>query len=278
MNATKWLVLMLCLLAMAGVPNGLYAAAGDVSVEFPGYPTCNKSGPPPLDLTMSCPSSSPVITISAISASSGNGKPRIELTPGSNDGNADSLRMVNTRITANQSIPNEDFQIKFYRQHVKGPVTPPAVYYKVSVTGTLGPPNDQTTNANSITVHGFVKDLSATNPADIAVGNLNPNPYVVQCDGSTCTSNITNTASGTQWSGGPLAGDRILTVLFSIRLWAVGNYLDLSSYGIKINSQGGPDRPCPPIKPCKGFQPIFEKKLPVPPAVLEKKPPKETQK
>lgn len=236
----RTLLLTLFLLGMMSLPADSYAAVGDITVEIGGDPACTKGPlPPPLDIGGPCPpTGSPIITISAISTSNGNGKPRVELTPGTTDSTVDSLRLVNTRITANSAIPTENFHIKFYREHIKKPDV--AAYYKATAYGSFGPTDDPRVQGNSLSVWGYANKVP--DPLT-AVGSPSPYQYVVDCDPGGCYNNFNLVPTGTSKTFG--TDNRVLTADFSIKLQTAGDTLNLSGAGVKVASSSVPDLPCP---------------------------------
>jgi hypothetical protein len=171
----------------------------------------------------------------SITIANSNGTARVEQTPPIADSTNDALRMLNVRITANNSnVIN--FPITFKRRMIQNPNTPPALYYKTNANGTF-----QQATGSSILWGQYVK-----NPLGggfLALGSKQYTPGIILNFNQTINSNH-------QWPTPPthadMSGDRVLKVEVTVKL-ANTKYLDLAN-GISMFSslQPDPDPNCPP--------------------------------
>lgn len=145
---------------------------------------------------------------------SGGTAAQVEFTQGLIDSNDDAIRLINTRITAqNGNVTN--FPIIIQGRMTANPTTPPALYYKMKAAGlfSYGP-------GSSILVGMYLK-----NPLTEGFTFLNQAQYT---PGAT---NFSLTPPGTQWppvGHADLSGDRILRVETAFKL-PINRYLDFNT-------------------------------------------------
>lgn len=169
-----------------------------------------------------------------IAASSAGTTPQVEFPSLKSDGAEDSIKLVNTKITANASVNN--FPISFQGQMEPNPTTPPTKYYKMKVAGLF-----QQGTGSSILVGMYMK-----NPTSEGFTFLNQQQYTPPTGLNPYP--FTFSPPGTGWppSGhSALGGTRIIRVDAAIKL-ASGKYLDFNtannSRAIEMYSNGTPDK------------------------------------
>lgn len=179
----------------------------------------------------------------SVTIANSGGTAQVEFPSFKDDSAADSIKLVNTRITAaNASVNN--FPIVFQGQMEPNPNTPPTIYYKMKAVGLF-----QQAAGSSILVGIYLK-----NPTSEGFTFLNQQQHT---PGALA---FTINPPGTGWppSGHvDLGGTRILRVDTAIKL-AYGKYLDFNTSGntrfIEMYSSGTPDKGkfCDPAdSPCQ---------------------------
>jgi hypothetical protein len=168
-----------------------------------------------------------------IAASSAGTTPQVEFSSIKNDANEDSIKLVNTRITANNGSVN-NFPISFQGQMVPNPTTPPTIYYKMKAVGLF-----QQGTGSSILVGMYMK-----NPTSEGFTFLNQQQYTSAYPGAVT---FTISPPGTGWppSGhSALDGTRIIRVDTAIKL-LLNKYLEFDlarGRAIEMYSSGTPDK------------------------------------
>jgi hypothetical protein len=167
-------------------------------------------------------------SITITNVGTGGATAKVELTAGMTDGVEDSIRLINARITANNTSVN-NFPITFKRRMTSGPDTPPALYYKMYTKGLF-----QQALGSSIYLGWFGK-----NPLSNGFFFLDSKQYT---PGAT---SFTIAPAGKAWPTPPeMIGDRVPKVEFTIKL-ANGKYLDFETVAqsrmIKIYSSPSAD-------------------------------------
>lgn len=167
----------------------------------------------------------------SVTIATSGGTAQVEFPTAKSDGSDDSIRLVNTRITANNtSVTN--FPISFQGQMQPNPITPPTKYYKMKAVGLF-----QQGTGSSILVGMYVK-----NPTSEGFTFLNQQQYTP----GAVTFTIYPPGTGWPPSGhSELGGTRIIRVDTAIKL-ASGKYLDFNYTGnsraIEMYSSGVPDK------------------------------------
>jgi hypothetical protein len=151
---------------------------------------------------------------------------QVEFPSFKSDGADDHIRLINTKITANNASVN-NFPIVFQGQMEPNPITPPTKYYKMKAAGLF-----QQGAGSSILVGMYMK-----NPTSEGFTFLNQQQYVT----------FTIFPAGTGWpppGHSQLGGTRIIRVDTAIKL-ANGKYLDFNTANgrvIEMYSSGVPDK------------------------------------
>lgn len=168
------------------------------------------------------------------------GTAQVEFPSFKSDGAEDSIKLVNTRITANNASVN-NFPISFQGQMQPNPTTPPTKYYKMKAVGYF-----QLASGSSILVGMYMK-----NPTSEGFTFLNQQQHTPGANPFTINP------PGTGWppSGhSALAGTRIIRVDTAIKL-AINKWLDFNTTtngrAIEMYSSGTPDKgtSCEPSDP-----------------------------
>lgn len=224
-RSRSWLGIPFLLLAMVS-GHSTVLAAGNITVSINGL-TCSPAltpGPTQVLIATQCPPVSPQITITDYNATS---KARV-ITEG-NDGNSDILTLKNALITANTTLTN--FHIVFQKQFDAGPNSPPNVYYKPHLYGTM-----TALSPNKITATYTVKN-SAGNTIATSLLTHNWN-----------NGTINETVPAQQALA--FSGARTLIVDLNIEHLSAGSILDfrMTNPFVKYHSQGYPQDP-PPCLP-----------------------------
>ena len=148
-----------------------------------------------------------------------------------NDANEDSIKLVNTRITANNSSVN-NFPISFQGQMEPNPTTPPTIYYKMMMVGAF-----QQGAGSSILVGMYMKNPTSEGFTFLQQQQHTPGAIT-----------FSYSPPGTAWppSGhSALGGTRVLRVDTAIKL-ASGKFLDFNTTGnnraVEMFSSGTPDK------------------------------------
>jgi|CXWL01.1.fsa_nt_gi hypothetical protein len=167
----------------------------------------------------------------SVTIANSGGTAQVEFPSSKSDGAEDSLRLVNTRITASNAYVN-NFPIIFQGQMEPNPTTPPTMYYKIKAVGLF-----QQASGSSILSGMYLK-----NPTSEGFTFLNQQQHT---PGALA---FTINPPGTGWppSGHvDLGGTRILRVDTAIKL-ANGKFLDFNTSGntrfIEMYSSGIPDK------------------------------------
>ncbi|NOS82221.1 MAG: hypothetical protein HOP32_11640 [Nitrospira sp.] len=164
-----------------------------------------------------------------IAASSAGATPQVEFPSLKSDGVEDSIKLVNTRITANTSVNN--FPISFQGQMMPNPITPPTKYYKLKMAGVF-----QQGTGSSILVGMYMKNPTSEGFTFLQQQQHTPGAIA-----------FSYSPPGTGWppSGhSALGGTRIIRVDTAIKL-ANGKYLDFNTTNgrfIEMYSSGTPDK------------------------------------
>ena len=167
----------------------------------------------------------------SITIANSGGTAQVEFPSFKNDGTEDSIRLVNARITANNTSVN-NFPISFQGQMESPPDTPPTIYYKMKAVGWF-----QQASGSSILVGMYLN-----NPTTEGFIFLNQQQYT---PGATT---FTINPPGTAWppaGHSDEAGTRILRVDTAIKL-ANTRFLDFNTTNngraIEMYSSGSPDK------------------------------------
>ena len=221
-------LLVSCLFVIvAGVPSGIYAAVGDVTVDFGGLCT-GLTGTLPFQFApnpateWSCENAGTVYF--KIKDSGGKATIEIPTTDTPADSSLDTLRLINAEIVAVTATPAnrpQGYEITFWRQHVAEPHTGsglPDVTYKTSLTGSM----KNGASGNWVKLEpGYVTNPITSGETALGVTKTWTNPCIPTCASTQSFSSKTVT-QGT-WpraTVGELAGDRLLRAKFAFKLAA----------------------------------------------------------
>ena len=167
----------------------------------------------------------------SVTIANAGGTAQVEFPSFKSDGAEDSIKLVNTRVTANNVSVN-NFPIRFQGQMQPNPTTPPVKYYKMKAVGYF-----QQTAGSSILVGMYMK-----NPTSEGFTFLNQQQHTPGANPFTINP------PGTGWppSGhSELSGTRIIRVDTAIKL-ANTKWLDFNTAtngrAIEMYSSGTPDK------------------------------------
>lgn len=167
----------------------------------------------------------------SVTIANSGGTAQVEFPSSKSDGSDDTLKLVNTKITASNAFVN-NFPIVFQGQMEPNPTTPPVIYYKMKAVGFF-----QQAAGSSILVGMYLK-----NPTSEGFTFLNQQQHTPGA------LSFTINPPGTGWppSGHvDLGGTRILRVDTAIKL-ANNKFLDFNtsanSRSIEMYSSGVPDK------------------------------------
>lgn len=222
-------VFLFTILGIAGLtlPPAGFAEHGDEITVTIGDATLTSSSP---HTSINIPNQTYTHAASggSITIANSGGTARVEQTPPIADGTNDALRIMNLRITANNSSVI-NFPITFKRRLTQLPNTAPALYYKTTAIGTF-----QQASGSSIMWGQYVKN--PLTQGFLALGSRQFTPGAVLSFNQTINTNH-------QWPTPPthanMAGDRVLKVEFTVKL-ANTKFLDLPN-GISMFSSLVPD-------------------------------------
>ena len=208
-----------------------YAGDYDIAVSINGTtvtaPNCGA------DITKCVEIAGPYGSITVTPITTGAGRlafARVEVPEAPyNEALADTVRLVNTRITNTGTTTLTNIPIVFEHRHTPGPAT--RQYYKYNAYGTFGPAAN-----NKIRVKGWFKWPSAT-------GTWSPiqeKPYTVTCTAGVCLTNFNiNNYPPAFYPPNPSNVDRTLKIEFWLDLQP-GSYVDLGT-GVKMYHSASPD-------------------------------------
>jgi|CXWL01.1.fsa_nt_gi hypothetical protein len=212
---------------VAGVPSGIYAAVGDVTVDFGGLCPALTDKPLPFQFApsgteWSCENAGTVYF--KIKDSGGKATIEIPTTDNPADSSLDTLRLINAQIVAVTATPAnrpQGYEITFWRQHTADPHTGsglPDVTYKTSLTGSMA----NGASGNWVKLEpGYITNPITSGETALGVTKTWTNPCIPTC-GSTQSFSSKTVTQGT-WpraTVGELAGDRLLRAKFAFKLAA----------------------------------------------------------
>ena len=209
-----------------------YAGVYDIVVTINGttvtMPNCGT------DITKCVQFTGPYGNISVVPITIGTGQQafaRVEVPESPyNEALADTVRLVNARITNTGTTTLTDIPIVFEHRHTKGPID--RKHYKYNAYGTFGP-----AQGNKIRVKGWYKAPSDTG----TWSQIAEKSYLVTCDASGCLTNFNINNYPPDFYPLAATGDRTLKIEFWLDLLP-GSYVDLGT-GVKLYDSGSPDDP-----------------------------------